>query len=430
MATRYHDLELADLRLDGVNPRHPPEEGQRETIAALLREGGTKLAELTRDIAEHGLSPMEPLVVTPLDKNSYVTLEGNRRVAALKLLVNPTLADGHPTAKAFREIAKVANYRPGLVRCCIVDSRSDADHWLRLRHTGENKGAGVVPWSAEQVQRFSGRGGSQAHAALSFADLMATTYGSNGQLQSDLVKVRQTKLTTLGRLVQDPQFRRRIGLVRDKDGFRSHYPAEVIEATIARLLTDLAGTLSVSALKSKEQRATYAAGLPAPDASAYTVHAAALTPVSAKPRSKRPKPSAPAKYLFLGISLSKLNPRVLAVFSELRQLEVERYPNATGVLLRVVLELAVNDFLIQKGIRLGQELKDQVRRALKELDPKEKDARFQPVRAGLADGTSVLAVRTIHAFVHNPHYHPTAAELRSIASNYSAFLQGLDAALP
>src|SRR5712692_6893993 len=121
---RYHDLELADLRLDGVNPRHPPEEGQRETIAALLREGGTKLAELTRDIAEYGLSPMEPLLVTPLDKSSYVTLEGNRRIAALKLLVNPALADGHQTAKAFREIVKSAKYRPGAVRCCIVDSRS------------------------------------------------------------------------------------------------------------------------------------------------------------------------------------------------------------------------------------------------------------------------------------------------------------------
>jgi hypothetical protein len=67
-----------------------------------------------------------------------------------------------------------------------------------------------------------------------------------------------------------------------------------------------------------------------------------------------------------------------------------------------------------------------VRKCVRELDPTEKDLKFQPVRAGLADGTSVLAVVTIHAYLHNAYFTPTPTELRSTASNYSAFLASLD----
>jgi hypothetical protein len=35
-------------------------------------------------------------------------------------------------------------------------------------------------------------------------------------------------------------------------------------------------------------------------------------------------------------------------------------------------------------------------------------------------------VATLHAWVHNPNFHPTASELRSVAHNYTPFLTALD----
>ncbi len=77
MAT-YVEIDIADLRLDVVNPRHPPEDGQREAIAALLRDGSAKLIELARDIGSFGLSPMDPLLVTKLE--AYRSAKCERRV--------------------------------------------------------------------------------------------------------------------------------------------------------------------------------------------------------------------------------------------------------------------------------------------------------------------------------------------------------------
>jgi hypothetical protein len=67
-----------------------------------------------------------------------------------------------------------------------------------------------------------------------------------------------------------------------------------------------------------------------------------------------------------------------------------------------------------------------VQKCLHELDTTGKDPRYQAVRLGLADGTSLFSVATIHAYLHNANFNPTPSELRSIAANYSAFLAGLD----
>jgi hypothetical protein len=121
-----------------------------------------------------------------------------------------------------------------------------------------------------------------------------------------------------------------------------------------------------------------------------------------------------------------LGVRVDAVLKELQQLDVNRYPNAAAVLIRVVIELAVAQVFDIKNWKPPAEFRARVKHCLTKIDPTNKDRKYQAVRAGLQDGTSVLAVGTLHAFVHNPHFNPTAADLRNIAANYSHFLAALD----
>jgi hypothetical protein len=42
----------------------------------------------------------------------------------------------------------------------------------------------------------------------------------------------------------------------------------------------------------------------------------------------------------------------------------------------------------------------------------------------------MLAVATLHGYVHNPDFHPTAADLRRFASNFEPFLQQLNDSAP
>ena len=72
------------------------------------------------------------------------------------------------------------------------------------------------------------------------------------------------------------------------------------------------------------------------------------------------------------------------------------------------------------------ELRKRIRRCLDEVDPTKKDAKYQGVRSGLSDGTSMLAVATLHGYVHNPNFHPTPTDVRNIIGNLRPFLQEMN----
>lgn len=96
--TTHHDeqIPVTRLNLDTKNPRHPEQDSQRE-ILQWMTQGtgriGEKLLILAADIAANGLNPAERVMVS-IDKtksDEYIVIEGNRRVAAIKLINNPDL---------------------------------------------------------------------------------------------------------------------------------------------------------------------------------------------------------------------------------------------------------------------------------------------------------------------------------------------------
>ena len=421
------------MMLDGQNPRHTPVTSQRDAIRALLQDAPEKLLTLATDIAQHGLNPIDNFLVIPNETGLFTVLEGNRRVAALKVLSNPGLADGTPVAKKLRELAS-RTQPPDEVRVSVAGSRDEARHWLELRHTGERGGAGVVGWSAEAQQRFARRRGTQADRALAFIDAVGQSYPDNETLQSNLDNVRSNRLTTLGRLVSDPYVRQILGLDYEEGELVAHYAPRDLEPAVQRVVTDLADGMTVTDLKTKEQRRAYVENVKEelPDGARYEASARPLhssADVRPKPRRRKRQPSpkdAQEKTLFKDVTLSNLGSRVSAILAELKKLDVDIYPNAAAVLVRSILELSVYEVYDKKGWHDKGELKTRVRKCLNDIDPTGKKDEYQPVRIGLQDGTSLLAVATMHAYVHNPHYHPTGTELRTIASNYSSFLSALD----
>jgi len=88
------EFPVEALNLNSHNPRfHTPTTSEKVALNAILNLSPAKLLNLARDIAQSGsLSPADlPIVV--IKQGQPVVLEGNRRVAALKLLRNPDLAD-------------------------------------------------------------------------------------------------------------------------------------------------------------------------------------------------------------------------------------------------------------------------------------------------------------------------------------------------
>ncbi len=80
-------VEPGELRLDPENPRLP-EEVIGESQSAILRYlfDNAVLDELATSYTNNGFFEHEPLMVAR-DDHHYVVLEGNRRLAALKILL-------------------------------------------------------------------------------------------------------------------------------------------------------------------------------------------------------------------------------------------------------------------------------------------------------------------------------------------------------
>lgn len=426
-------VRVDDLLLDVKNPRHPKVGNQRDAIKALLADGSEKIAALAEDIAEHGLNPADLLIVMPYDQYRYIVLEGNRRLTALKLLHRPDLAKGHTSESRFNWIKESIGKHTNIaneVPCAVVHSRQEARHWLELRHTGERSGAGVVRWSAEAQQRFSPNRGTHADKAMIVIDILRSLYSEDTEFVEYLEKVSSQKLTTFGRLVSDPYARSKLGIDLRERKFTSSDQESM--RSIKTVVVDLASDISVSDLKTKEQRRVYidsigidisSSGLPSPDKPVVSPK---------KPTTRKRAITTPSAPLFDGLELNKLGIRVSAILEELQRLNTEQFPNASSVLIRSIIELSIDQFYKVKNWEDKDHknnrviLRKKIERCVNEIDDSKKDPKYSPVRRGVQDKNSLFATNTLNEFVHNQYYHPSPTELQTIARNYLYFLKALN----
>jgi len=128
-------LLVTNMLLDPLDPRIPPTDqqlDQRTLIADLVYHD--KVDELARNIANNGYFPIESLIAVK-QNGKTVVIEGNRRLAALKLLLAPESAPEDRVAR-FRAISRrVDTTSVKKVRVIIAPSREAAAPLIMSRHT-------------------------------------------------------------------------------------------------------------------------------------------------------------------------------------------------------------------------------------------------------------------------------------------------------
>lgn len=95
-------------------------------------------------IEENGFFPGEAIVVTP-NNSKYTVIEVNRRLAALRLLREPTLVKTSGIERAVQE----ATYKPTEVPVYVVPSRDATLQYLGFRHI-----SGVQRWDPLAKARY------------------------------------------------------------------------------------------------------------------------------------------------------------------------------------------------------------------------------------------------------------------------------------
>ena len=141
-------IPVGKLLLDSENPRLPERlrGGSQSQILKFLHTQGV-LEELAQSYLDNGFFQHEPLIVVRKDKESYVVVEGNRRLSALKILHGFPEADGlhffgiDPTDEQLQDFSEIP--------CFLATGRDQIHAFIGFRHIG-----GIKTWQPEAKARY------------------------------------------------------------------------------------------------------------------------------------------------------------------------------------------------------------------------------------------------------------------------------------
>lgn len=155
------ELSIDDLLLDPDNPRIGSADSQAEALEAIVRLDANHFRTMMRSIVDHGLDPGDSLYIIREagEGEGYTVVDGNRRLAALKVLNEPAVLQGTGLGDTIvKRLAKVAEdfdaASADLVSCVLFDTRADADEWILRRHGRGMEGEARIPWGTLEIQRF------------------------------------------------------------------------------------------------------------------------------------------------------------------------------------------------------------------------------------------------------------------------------------
>jgi hypothetical protein len=440
------ELDLDELLLDLQNPRISKAGSQREALQKIIEDQDLKLVVLAESIVADGLSPMDRWLVLKSveERGKYVVLEGNRRLAAIRLLHNSAVLGDlevrSPVKKRIEELSAqftLKSVQP--IPCFEVPDRAAASTWINQRHTGENKGRGIVNWGGVATARFRGR-----DPALQTLELVLT-YGDLTEEEKGTVE-DHFPITTLDRLLSTPAVREKLGVEISEAKLKTDLPPTEVMKALRRIVLDLANeVVNVSGLKSKDQQVAYISKL-GKDLPDLRKRSGASKPVDgleesdfkkATPKPKpKPKPAPVRKALIpRDCYLTVSNAKIAEITKELRTLPLAEYPHSTSVLFRVFLEQSVDHYLTDAGIPLQEKtpggdkdksLKKKIGEAIDEMVRKGTARKnLDGVSKGIHDKNNPLCVDTLHNYVHNRFLSPTERELKVAWDNAQLFFENI-----
>jgi hypothetical protein len=168
------NIKIERLFLDKDNPRLPENvQGQNEVELLKALYKGFNLDELIDSMRQNGYFDEEPLVVIPRnvpsklskanvsseefikfissDTTTFTVVEGNRRVAAAKLLIDPKLRS-QLNIKQWQEILPAIIDDLKLLPAIVYSERSDVTPYMGVRHI-----VGIQKWDSYAKARYIAR---------------------------------------------------------------------------------------------------------------------------------------------------------------------------------------------------------------------------------------------------------------------------------
>lgn len=452
-AMKREDIPISNLLLDAENPRLGSVTDQAAALERLVVIRPDHLRNLAKDIAEMGLHPGIDFLVYPNGDGKFVVLDGNRRLAAIKLLTQPESAPSAWTPIDTEETVDAESL--GTMRCTIFESREEGRPWVERMHTGQMGGIGVVQWPPIAQHHFSPRNDQRGRGAAALAWLSSRTETSAAEIHAAIEKV-ENEITTFGRFVQTTAVRPILGYrfngseLEPSDGVSE----DVLYGRLIAAVKDLASGKDVNDLRDQEQRIAYAHSLagstpdqiPESKPDVGQAPKEPKRPVNEKPRAdtepvknggqgdtgkppKTPKPKKPiipTQKFVLELPLPEVfKPRIIRISEELCRLNVHETPNAVAVLLRLLIEMTTEQCRRLESLPKNGELNDHIQKVINRVQTQQdqQDKVFHGLLVSLQDPNDRDHTKNFNQHVHNVEYHPVPTDLINTTHAYLPFFR-------
>ena len=461
--TKSRTVKSGSLLLDPRNSRIPSDrrsDDQRALLHELVEHEDVR--GFAASITKLGLFPNERFVVVPAGRR-FIVLEGNRRLAAIRLLFNPELAETNSQVKHFRALSAKANL-PELasVEVAVVSDRLVAAPIIAALHTRAAK----KKWSPVQQARFYRELVDEGQTPAEVAEQIGASLGHvNGFLRAESLynlamqldyphevkrKITDMRfpLTTLERFLENKIGRQFLGVeLNEKHGFRGKVHPDRFRAVLQRVATDVATVRALTRQinddtgfkeyveKSERQipktkkRGSFTPG-ELLGAIEETMDQDKKEPAKPKRPPRQSKSVVPIGFLCLS-----RHDRVRAIFSELKRMEIKQQRNSTGVMLRVLIDIALWSYIKSEGhdnavcdhfdkTRKRRRNNPYWTPPLRDLISYSVENRifrgmtadgYKSVRSlASRDAEYFITVDSFNAFTHNPYVTPTEGDLRTL----------------
>jgi hypothetical protein len=443
-------ISVGNLLLDVSNFRIVKQDSQKQAREAIIAEQGKKLVNLAKDIIAVGLNPFDlPLVIDAADGNgNFIVIEGNRRLTAIKLMLNPELAEGTQLLASFKKLNKEhADAIPQVMDCVIALNREAGQVWIDRKHKSGLEGAGTEPWSAMSKAR------ADAYHNIPRPDLDAVNFVlSLPELDEKLRKFlqgSQFNVTTLKRLVEATDVQEAIGFTLQGGQIISDQEKNRIKGIFTEIVTIIADgkqdgkKFTERDVDTDEHRIVFLEKLLAKHpkkkkaASAWVVSG---KPADANLKNKKKTKTTPGtdeqinlipRKFKLELPAGKIND----IFIELKELDATKRRHAVSVLFRVFFDLTLDDYLAKHAIPLPIKNNGQPDDSMKTrfglvvnhvtstnlLSKKE----LKPINVARNNENSFTAPDTLNAYVHSRWMNPPPLELKLSWHNFELFFERL-----
>lgn len=145
---RETTLNVSEILLDYDNPRVFIEEPSQENLLRFLINEYDSIELANQIYLNGGLPPAEKPVLI-LENGKYIVVEGNRRISACKILLNPKLLSNGEATMIPSIDNQIRHYLENFP-VTIAPNRDSAEPYITMRHSGEK---GIKKWSTIAVTK-------------------------------------------------------------------------------------------------------------------------------------------------------------------------------------------------------------------------------------------------------------------------------------